>query len=65
METSRRRLLEFLSAPAVGSAAAGWERLGAADDEPEFYHQHALVDGVLFAAGYGRPGVVVDAFVER
>lgn len=41
------------------------ERLGAADDEPEFYHQHALADGVLLAAGYGRPGVVVDAFVER
>lgn len=41
------------------------ERLGAAGDEPEFYHQHALVDGVLFAAGYGHPGVVVDAFVER
>lgn len=41
------------------------EQLGAEGDEPEFYHQHALVDGVLLAAGYGRPGVVVDAFVER
>lgn len=41
------------------------ERLGGDDDEPEFYHHHALSGDVLIAVGYGKQGLVVDAFVER
>lgn len=41
------------------------ERLGGEGDEPAFYHHHALSGGVLLAAGYGRRGLVVDAFLER
>jgi outer membrane protein assembly factor BamB len=40
------------------------EQLGQADDEPSFYHHHALIGGVLTVVGYGRQGIVVDAFLE-
>lgn len=41
------------------------EQLGQADDEPSFYHHHALVGSALITVGYGRQGIVVDAFIER
>lgn len=33
-------------------------------EERDFYHQQALADGGLVVVGYGRQGLVVDAFVE-